>query len=227
MKNTHIIIPALNEEKNIGNVINNLKKEGYHNLILVDDGSEDNTINIAEQAGAKVLKHIINRGQGAALQTGMTYALLNGAQYLVHFDADGQHDPKEIKSILKPLLKKEAEVTLGSRFLKKQKMPFIRKLTLKGAILIIWVFYGEKLSDAHNGFRAFTKEAAKKVTITTDKMEHASEIIDKIKKRKVKYKEVPVTIIYKEEHLKEGRKGQGQFDSIKILFKMIMEKLGT
>jgi polyprenyl-phospho-N-acetylgalactosaminyl synthase len=225
MKETCIVIAAYNEEKNIANVVNSLKQEGYNNLIVVDDGSKDNTFQIAKQNGATALKHIVNRGQGAALQTGMTFALKNGADFIVHFDADGQHDSKEIKSMLMPLQSKETEITLGSRFLKKQKIPFTRKLMLKGGIIAVWAIHGIKLSDTHNGFRAFTKKAAKRIIITADKMEHASEILEKIKKYQIPYKEIPVTITYNEETLKNGRKGQGQFDSIKILIKMIIRKI--
>jgi polyprenyl-phospho-N-acetylgalactosaminyl synthase len=225
MVQPHIVIAAWNEEKNIATVIQTLKSEGYKNIIVVDDGSEDKTYSQIKKEGATALRHIVNRGQGAALQTGMTHALLDGAEYIVHFDADGQHDAKEIKHMLKPLLDGEVEATLGSRFLKKQDIPWIRKITLKGAILIIYLFYGVKLSDAHNGFRAFSRSAAKKTIITMDRMEHASEIIDRIKKGRIKYKEVPVTITYKEEHLTEGRKGQGQFDSLSIVLKMLQKKI--
>ncbi|MBT3407469.1 glycosyltransferase family 2 protein, partial [Candidatus Woesearchaeota archaeon] len=124
-----------------------------------------------------------------------------------------------------PLQSKETEITLGSRFLKKQKIPFTRKLMLKGGIIAVWAIHGIKLSDTHNGFRAFTKKAAKRIIITADKMEHASEILEKIKKYQIPYKEIPVTITYNEETLKNGRKGQGQFDSIKILIKMIIRKI--
>jgi len=227
MDKIFIVIAAYNEEKNIKNVITGLQREGYQNIILVDDGSKDNTLEVAKSINAMVLKHTINRGQGAALQTGMTYALLHGADYIVHFDADGQHNPKEIKDILAPLIKKEVDVTLGSRFLKKQRIPFRRKIMLKGGILAIFLFYGVKLSDAHNGFRGFTRKAAKKIKITLDRMEHASEIIDQINKKGIKYKEVPVTIKYTKETLRFGRKGQGSLDSIKILLKMFLKKLGV
>ena len=221
-----VVVPAFNEEKNIGNTIQGLKQEGYKNIIVIDDGSTDNTYEIAKSQKVIVLKHIINRGQGAALQTGMSYSIINNYGIIVHFDSDGQHDPKEIKSLVNPIINNETEVSLGSRFLKKQKIPFFRKIMLKGAILVIWTMYGIKLSDAHNGFRAFTRESVKKVRITGDKMEHASEIIERIKKNNIKYKEIPVTIKYTEETLKQGRKGQGQFDSLKILFRMLLKKAG-
>lgn len=226
MEKTYIVIAAYNEEKNIKKVISNLKNEGYHDIVVVDDGSKDKTFEIAKSTGITVLKHIINRGQGAALQTGMSYALLKDADYIIHFDADNQHNPKEIKSMLEPIMKKEVDATLGSRFLKKQKIPFFRKLMLKGGILAIFVFYRVKLSDAHNGFRAFSNSAARKILIQSDRMEHASEIIEQIKSKKITYKEIPVTIKYTKETLKYGRKGQGSFDSIKILLKMLMKKLG-
>jgi polyprenyl-phospho-N-acetylgalactosaminyl synthase len=227
MDNVWIVIAAYNEGKNIIKTLEGLKLEGYTNIVVVDDGSKDDTYNITKSLGGVTLKHIINRGQGAALQTGMTYALREGAEYIIHFDADGQHNAKEIKEILAPLKLKQSEVTLGSRFIRKQKIPLARKVILKGAILIIWIFYGIKLTDAHNGFRGFTRSAAKKVIITSDRMEHASEIIEKIKQNKIRYKEVPVTITYTKEHLKNGRKGQGKFDSIKILLKMILKKIGV
>ena len=183
--NISIVVPALNEEKNIGRVIDNLKQEGYKNIIVVDDGSKDRTFQIAKEKQIHALRHVVNRGQGAALQTGMSYALLNGAEIIVHFDSDGQHKAEEIERMILTIIRNEAEVTLGSRFLSKQKIPLKRKIMLKGAILIIQIFYGIKLSDAHNGFRAFSRDAAKKVRITMDKMEHASEIVEEIKKKKI------------------------------------------
>ena len=223
LMNISIVIPAYNEEKTISKVIFDLKNENYNDIIVVDDGSKDNTYKIAESSGAKVLRHIINRGQGAALQTGISYALLNNADIIVHFDADGQHNAKEIKNLTNPILNNQAEACLGSRFLRKQNMPLSKRIVLKGAVLIIWLMYKIKLTDAHNGFRAFSRDAAKKVKITSDKMEHASEIVEEIKKKKIKYKEIPVTINYTKHSI---QKGQRISNSIKILTKMIFKKLG-
>ena len=222
--NISIVIPAYNEEKTIAKVINNLKKEGYSNIIVVDDGSKDRTYKIIKESNATALRHIINRGQGASLQTGISYALLNNADIIVHFDADGQHNAKEIKNLINPILQNKTEVCLGSRFLTKQNIPLSKRIVLKGAILIIWFMYGIKLTDAHNGFRAFSRNAAKKVKITSDKMEHASEIVEEIKKNKIKYKEIPVTINYTKY---SNEKGQKISNSIKILIKMILKKIGV
>ncbi len=220
-KEIFIITPAYNEERNISKTIDSLKKEGYTNIIIVNDGSKDKTEEIVKSKKVKVLTHILNCGQGAALQTGIDYALINNAKIIITFDGDNQHDAKEISKLVKPILNNEAEICLGSRFMKKQNIPLSRKIILKGAILIIWAMYGMKLTDAHNGFRAISNSAAKKFRLP-EGMEHASEIINQVKKNKLKYKEVPVTIKYTSESLKNG---QSNLNSISILLKMILEKL--
>src|SRR3989338_2575583 len=112
-----IIIPAYNEAKNIGRVISGLFSHGLQNIVVVDDGSTDQTVQIAESAGAVVLRHEVNRGQGASLQTGNNYALAHGASAVVHFDADGQFNPADIAEALAVMKDRNAEVLLGSRFL--------------------------------------------------------------------------------------------------------------
>lgn len=215
----YIVIAAYNEEKKISEVVEGLKKERYQNIVVVDDGSRDKTYEVAEKAGAEVLRHLVNRGQGAGLQTGIDYALKKGADAIVTFDADGQHDPRDVKRVLKPVINKEADVVFGSRFLGKSNVPFFKKLTLKGAIFFTWIFSGVWLTDAHCGFRALSRDAAKKIRITYDKMEHASEIVDEVMTKKIKYKEVPVNVRYTEYSI---RKGQSVFNSIKIATRLLM-----
>ncbi len=218
-----IIIPAYNEEKVIANVLKELQKQNYHNLIVVDDGSKDNTAKIAESLKVKVIRHPINRGQGAALKTGIDYALEQGNDILVTFDADGQFKVEEIKAMIEPIQKKEVDVTLGSRFLGKTvNMPFLKKVTLKGGVAFTYLFSRIKLSDTHNGFKAFSKEAAAKLELRQDRMAHASEMIDEINKKKIKYKEVPVTVIYTD-YTKE--KGQSITNSARIVFHLLMKKV--
>ena len=217
---TFIVIPAYNEEKRIGNVLKELKQNKYKNIVVVDDGSDDNTFKEASKYKVIVLRHVVNRGQGAALKTAIDYALKKGAELIVTFDADGQHSVGDIKNIVKPVESKRYDVAVGSRFLKKNKnTPFIRRIFLKGGALIIFLMYGIKLSDSHNGFRAMSRKAAKLIEIKSDGMEHASEILEQIKKKDLKYKEVSVIIKYTEYSKK---KGQSTFNSFKILFKMIM-----
>lgn len=215
------VIPAYNEEKNIGKVIRDIKAYFPEiEAVVVDDGSRDNTKKIAKESGAIVLHHIINRGQGAALQTGNEFAIKNGADVIVHFDGDGQHKIDDIRKLIKPILDGDAQVVLGSRFLgKKSNIPLTKKFfILKPALLVNYLFTGIILTDAHNGLRAMTAEAAKKIIIVQDKMAHNTEIISEIKRNNLKYKEVPVEIIYSEY-------GQGFFDGLKILKDLVIKKV--
>src|SRR3990167_2304004 len=135
--NTWAVVPAYNEEKMIGRIVEGLKS-AVQNIVVVDDCSIDRTREIAEQAGAIGLRHRLNRGQGAALQTGMSYALLHGADIIIHFDADGQHSVQDIPSLIGPLKAKVCDVVLGSRFLRfdtHASIPAMRKIFLKAAIL--------------------------------------------------------------------------------------------
>jgi len=220
---TFIVIPAYNEEKSIAKVIKDLKKGGYNDIVVVDDGSKDNTFSAAEKAGADVLRHFINRGQGAALKTGVDYALMQRADMIVTFDADGQHLVSEIKRMTQPIVKGEVDVTLGSRFLDgKTKLPLKKRMVLKGAVFFMWLMYGIKLSDAHNGFRALSRKAAQKIEIKADRMEHASEIVEEIHKRRMRFKEIPVTIKYTDYSVK---KGQSVWNSLRIAARMMRRKM--
>lgn len=223
-----IVIAAYNEEKSIGNVVGRLTKEGYENVVVVNDGSSDGTLRVLEQCAEKysslrVLSHLINRGQGAALKTGIDCAVEQGADIIVTFDADGQHDPKEISQLIAPIKKGEVEAVLGSRFLgKKSNIPLFKRAVLKGGILFTWLFSGKKLTDTHNGFRALSRKAAQQIQIRQDRMEHASEIIDEICKKNILFKEVPVTIIYSDY---ARQKGQSALNSVKIATKLILRRM--
>jgi polyprenyl-phospho-N-acetylgalactosaminyl synthase len=222
-KRIFFVIPAFNEERSIGKVVSDLLKAGYGNILVIDDGSKDNTYGVAKKSNATVLKHIINRGQGAALKTGIDFALKEGADVIVTFDSDGQHRVEDLPAMLKPVLEGKVDVALGSRFLQKTDMPFGRRVLLKGSILVQWIFYGVKLSDAHNGFRVLSREAAKKIEINSDRMEHASEILEEIVKKRIKYKEVPVVIRYTDYSM---NKGHASFmGALKIFWKMVMRKV--
>lgn len=220
---TYIVIAAYNEEKSLPKVVRSLLDAGYTNIIAVDDGSADNTYYTGLQAGAIMLKHSANRGQGAALKTGIDYAILAGAEIIVTFDADGQHRIEDLPSMILPVAKDYVDITLGSRFLRKTKVPLLRKILLKGSIMVIWIFYGIKMTDAHNGFRAMSRKAAKKIDITCDRMTHASEIVEEIHKKKLRYKEIPVKIIYTDETLKKGH--GSYFGAVKILKDMVSKRL--
>ncbi len=219
-----IVIPAFNEERAIGNVISELLAAGYCDIVVIDDCSEDNTYEIVSKFPVYLLKHSINRGQGAALQTGIDFSLQNGADIIVTFDSDGQHCAEDLPALLDPIIKNEADIAVGSRFLRSCKVPFFRKVLLKGSVFVMFLFYRIKMSDAHNGLRALSRNAAEKIDITCDRMAHASEIIEEMHKKNIKFKEIPVTIRYNEETL---RKGHGSYrGAVKILTEMALKKMG-
>jgi glycosyltransferase involved in cell wall biosynthesis len=216
----YIVIPAFNEVKSIAKVARDLKAGGYKNIVVVDDGSRDMTYSVAKKAGVFVLRHIVNRGQGAALRTGIDYALLKGADIIVTFDADGQHSVGDLKAMIAPVAKNEVDITLGSRFLgKKSNVSFCKAMMLKGGALIFRIMYGISLTDSHNGLRAMSAKAARAIDLSSDGMEHASEIPEKIAKKHIRFKEIPVTIKYTEYSAADG---QSSLAAFKILFRMIM-----
>lgn len=223
-KKIYIIIPAYNEAGKIGLVIADLKASGYNNILIVNDGSKDKTAETASGAGAEVLNHVINRGQGAALKTGITYLLqAYSPDVIVTFDADGQHQTADIKALIKPVLDNECDIALGSRFLdEKCNVSLSRKAILKAGIFFTNHISNIKLTDTHNGLRALGKLAIEKIRITHRGMEHASDIIDEITKHQLRYKEVPVKIIYTDYSKLKGQKSAG---FIKMGLKIILNKL--
>ncbi len=219
----YITIPMYNDEKMITKVIKDLNSKGYNNVVVVDDGSKDNGYSVVKKnTKAIVTKHIVNRGQGAALQTGMEIAIDRGAKYIVHFDSDGQHDVKDLDHMLKTLIEGKYDIVLGSRFLQENKIPLKKRIVLKGGIVFTYILSGIWLTDVHNGLRVMTAETAKKLNLQHDRMEHASEILDKVKSLNLKYKEVPVTIHYTDY---SQAKGQSISNSINIAMKLISSKL--
>ncbi len=217
-----IVIAAYNEEKVIDKVIKSVLAK-VDEVVVVDDGSSDQTFGIAKESGAIVLRHFLNRGQGAALQTGINFALSLGADIIVTFDADGQFDPDEIEKIIKPLLLGEFDVSLGSRFLEsKSEVPQLKGVILKLAVMVTKIYTGLSITDAHNGFRAISKKAAGLIKIRQDGMAHASEIIEQIRKHNLKFTEVPVTVKYTDYSLKKGQKISNSF---KIVWDLILGRI--
>ena len=217
--NIFVVIPAYNEATVVGRTVSDVRKY-CSSVVVVDDGSDDETGKTAEASGAKVLRHIINRGQGAALRTGIDYALSLGADIIVTFDADGQFVAAEIEKICGPLMAGDADIVLGSRFLTKNRIPFLKKIILRPAILFTRAITGLELSDTHNGFRALNRAAAEKIEIRQDRMAHSSEIIHEIARLNLRYKEIPIAVNYTEYSRKKGQKLTG---ALKILFDLIMK----
>jgi glycosyltransferase involved in cell wall biosynthesis len=211
---TWVVVAAYNEGKVIRGVVTEVVRAGWQ-VVVVDDGSRDNTVAEARVGGAIVVRHAVNLGQGAALQTGIDYAIRRGADRLVTFDADGQHDCDDIPALVAAL--DRADVALGSRFLGKaiEGASAQRKLLLRTATLVSNGLSGMNLSDAHCGFRAFRAPVAPKLRIVQDRMAHASELLRKICTSGVRVVEVPVTVRYTEHSMS---KGQGGAQAVRILF---------
>ena len=217
-----VVIPAYNEAQIIAQVVADVSGK-VAEVIVVDDGSKDNTFETAKNAGAVVARHFLNRGQGAALQTGIKLALQREAEIIVTFDADGQHLSEEIDQLTQPLLLGEVDVVLGSRFLKPDnQIPRARVALLKLATVFTKLYTGLAITDSHNGLRAFSAAAAEKIQIRQDGMAHASEIIEEIKKHNLKFKEVGVTIKYTYYSINKGQKISNSF---KIVWDLLLGRI--
>lgn len=220
---TWVVIPAHNEADRIHSVLSELKASGVKHIVVVDDGSGDATSAMAIRENVWVLQHIVNRGQGAALQTGIDFALSRGAKVIVTFDADGQHQASDVPTLLAPIDRGEAQVVLGSRFLGSAVgVPAMRKWLLKFAIIGTRLTTRLPLTDTHNGLRAMTATAAGKLRLTEDGMAHASELLDKLAESRLPWCEVPVTVRYTEQTLVKGQRNRAAFE---ILFRMLVAKL--
>lgn len=204
-----VIIPAYNEAQTLGEVIGNLLPLEY-GIVVVDDGSRDGTAEIARAAGAIALKHCVNLGQGAALQTGMDYARRHKAQIIVTFDADGQHSPADIPVLLHALDMHKADIVLGSRFLGRAPgIGFFKKYLLKLAVVYTNATTGVKLTDTHNGLRALNVATTGRIRLTQNRMAHASELLHQVAEYKLRYVEVPCTIAYTNYSCAKGQKLSG------------------
>ena len=219
-----VVVAAYNEAGVIADVVRPLVGAGYA-VVVVDDGSADDTAAIARAAGAATLRHAINRGQGAALQSGLRYALDRGARILITFDADGQHAVDDLPRLLQPILAGEADVVLGSRFLEHTAaVPPLRRLLLRAAVVFTGVASGVRLTDAHNGMRALTRGAAEQLDLRLDRMAHASEIIDQIARARLRVVEVPVAVRYTPYSL---GKGQRAGNAVRIAWEYLFSKMNS
>ncbi len=217
-----VVMAAFNEETVIESVVERLQA-AYPNIVIVDDGSTDATAERLRRSKAHLLRHSINRGQGAALQTGIRFALLKGAEVIVTFDADGQHSEQDIDRLINPIVQKECEVTLGSRFLgRADDMPPTRRILLKAGILFTRIVSRIRISDVHNGLRAFSRRAAASLDIRMDRMAHASEILDQIRQNGWRYREIPVHIRYSAYSV---AKGQSSWNALVISSQILFRKL--
>jgi glycosyltransferase involved in cell wall biosynthesis len=220
-----VIIPAYNEENIIGDVLKELFIRGLK-LVIIDDGSTDRTYEIAraivkDNPGRGYLyHHPINRGLGATLKTGIEACLAKGADIMVTFDADGQHNPDDILPVSQPIIEGQADVVIGVRDF--DDMPRVKKISNQLMNIITWIFYGAHVQDSQSGLRAFNRKAAIALDVVSREYGISSEIIREIKHKELRMEEVPIETIYTEYAL---AKGTNLKVGIKILVKMIRDVL--
>lgn len=220
--NTYIVVPAFNEETTLSNVLKDLKN--YFNkdqIIVVDDGSQDKTRQISKKMNVQIISHLINRGLGGSLGTGINYAIKKGAQNIITFDADGQHLAKDTIKLLYPLIGEQKSFVIGSRFKgDTTNMPFIKVFGNKVLNYLTFLISGRLVSDSQSGFRGIRKDMAKEIDLKCDKYAISSEFI--IESEGFELKEIPIPAIYDEY---SANKGTNIVSGIKIFLKMIYKLL--
>jgi glycosyltransferase involved in cell wall biosynthesis len=192
-KDIWIVIPAYEEEMTIGSVLEGLKSEGYERIIVVDDGSSDRTAEISREKGAEVVSHEENRGLGAAISTGLKKARDKGADIVVTFDADGQHDTKDIERLVEAL--EDADFAVGER--ERDQMPLNKRVGNYG-LDVITRMMGGVLTDSQSGLRAFGPKALDEIEIRSDKYSVSSEIIIQVGVKDLSFQAVPIKGIFTE-----------------------------
>ncbi|WP_309065049.1 glycosyltransferase family 2 protein [Microbacterium sp.] len=215
-----VVIPLYNEADVIAEVIAGLRPHFEH-VVCVDDGSRDGSAAIAARAGAQLVQHPVNLGQGAALQTGISFALTHPeCEYIVTFDADGQHRVQDALDMLELARAEDLAVVFGSRFLDDRTNPgWIKKVILKTAVWVTNLTTSLRLTDAHNGLRVIRRDAAEQIELKQDRMAHATEIVLELGRTGLPWKEHPVELLYTDY---SKAKGQSVLNSVNILVDLVV-----
>lgn len=215
-----LVVPLFNEGAVIGDVVRQARRT-FPNVVCVDDGSRDDGAALAEAAGAHVVRHPINLGQGAALQTGLEYALDQpGMTWAVTFDADGQHQVADVVEMLRKAREEHLDVVFGSRFLDdRTEAGALKRFILRMAVAYTNLTTRTRLTDAHNGLRVINRSTAERINITQNRMAHASELVAQIGSMGIRYGESPVHILYTDY---SRAKGQSLWNAVNILVELII-----
>ena len=225
LRHTCIVVPAYNERQVIGRVLQELTSLSAI-VVVVDDGSTDDTHGACEPYPVVLMRHAINLGQGAALQTGITFALRElEPRFVVTFDADGQHRADDVQRLVAALADGQRDVALGTRFARREDIELIprkRRVMLRAAVSFTRLSSRLGVTDAHNGMRAFTAEAASRLDLRHAGMAHASEILTIVRREHLRWCEVPVAIDYDQYCLQKGQKNMG---AVNILWDLVMGRL--
>ncbi len=217
-----VIIPAYNEACRIGAVIDGVRSAGFKDIIVVDDGSSDDTAGVARSAGAMVVSHCCNRGAGAASRTGWEVALKLGADAVVQLDADGQHDPLEIADVIAPILSGEVDMAIGGRLKNRSRMPVITRLFNFSGNFVTFILSGIWLADSQSGFRAISRSALEGMEIESSGFEFCTEMVMEAARLKLRVEQVPIRTIYSTENL---AKGQNYSTGMETVFKLVVRSL--
>jgi len=215
-----LVVPLYNEAPVIGDVVRSARAV-FPNVVCVDDGSADDSVAQAAHAGAVVVRHPVNLGQGAALQTGFEYALSDpGMRWVVTFDADGQHQVSDVLEMLEKARTENLDVVFGSRFLDdRTEAGFAKRLVLRTAVAYTNLTTHTRLTDAHNGLRVISRDVVSRLQITQNRMAHASELVQQIGAMDVRYGESPTHILYTDY---SRAKGQSLWNAVNILVELIL-----
>ncbi len=230
LKKVALVIPAYNEEKMIASVVKGLQqafkgKPYDYRIIVVDDGSKDTTASKAKTAGAYVIRHILNSGQGAATTTGLSYALQQGYDVAATLDGDGQHDPKDVLEGVNQLLSNNIDLLIGSRLLKNEGMPRAKIIGNQGLSLVTYLLFGIKVTDSQSGLRVFSKKALSELKWRTSGYEFCSEMLWRAKQINLNIDEYPIKTIYTDYSLAKGQNNWNAFNIVKSLLRRRLMEL--
>jgi len=220
-----IVIPAYNEEETLGLVLKSIPRHlpdvKKVEIVVISDGSYDKTAEIAKKAGVTLIEHDLNRGLGGALGTGFEYAKRNDFDALLTFDADGQHHAEDIWPVLRPIVYKKADVSIGSRLKNPLGMPWYRRVGIWGLNIFTYIFFWTWTSDSQSGLRAFSRKAIEGINLQSNRMEVSSEFFYEINKKNLKLIEVPIKSIYTDYSL---AKGQKNINGLTIIARLIFRR---
>lgn len=222
-----LVIPAYNESAAIGNVIGSLKrtfkdKSYSYEIIVVDDGSRDDTVSVAKSHGVTVIKHLLNTGSGGATATGLSYAQQKNFDIAVTLDADGQHASQDVEKGINILINSDADLLIGSRLIDKEGMSRVKVLGNRGLSLMTNLLFGIQVTDSQSGLRVFSRRALEQLRWRTSGYEFCSEMLWRAKQQKLIIKEYPIRAIYTDY---SKAKGQNNWNAVNIIKSLVQRRI--
>ncbi len=206
LNQVYVMLPAFNEEAVIYDVIRKIVALGFPNILVIDDGSTDDTPHLAEDAGAQIVQHMVNRGAGAACQTGIELARRKGWNYIVFMDADGQHCAKDLDAMIGKMSATDCDLVIGSRFITRSKdMPPTRVVFNGIANLMTSIFCKKKYSDSQSGFRLLNRKAIEQINLRIDGFGFCSEMLIIADRLEFNVEEIPIHVNYSSYSISKGQ----------------------